>query len=100
MAKSPDSETDFHEVNMMKTWLITTLLLTGLVTVNAASAAQHINHADGKEKIGVVSASNADSLDDLSEALSRKADKKGASAYRILSTTGDNRLHGVAAIYR
>jgi hypothetical protein len=38
----------------------------GFISVNAASAAQEINHADGKEKIGVVSASNAYTLDELS----------------------------------
>lgn len=86
----------------MKTLLITTLLM-GFISVNAASAAQEINHADGKEKIGVVSASNAYTLDDLSNALSRKADEQGARLFKkvgILSTTGNNRLHGVAEIYK
>lgn len=46
----------------MKSLLITSLVV-GFITVNAASAAQEINHADGKEKIGVVSASNAYTLD-------------------------------------
>jgi hypothetical protein len=49
----------------MKARLITTLVM-GFISVNAASAAQEINHADGKEKIGVVSASNAYTLDELS----------------------------------
>ena len=79
----------------MKTLLITTLVM-GFISVNAASAAQ----ADGKEKIGVVSVSNAYTLDDLSNALSRKADEQGATSFKILSTTGDNRLHGVAEIYK
>jgi len=47
----------------MKALIITTLVM-GFISVNAASAAQEINHADGKEKIGVVSASNAYTLDD------------------------------------
>lgn len=83
----------------MKALLITTLAM-GLISVNAASAAQEINHADGKEKIGVVSTSNAYTLDDLSNALSRKADEQGAKSFKILSTTGNNRLHGVAEIYK
>lgn len=83
----------------MKALLITTLLM-GFISVNAASAAQEINHADSKEKIGVVSASNAYTLDDLSNALSRKADEQGATSFKILSTTGNNRLHGVAEIYK
>lgn len=83
----------------MKALLITTLVI-GFISVNAASAAQEINHADGKEKIGVISASNAYTLDDLANALSRKADEQGATSFKILSTTGNNRLHGVAEIYK
>ncbi|HDU3681987.1 TPA: DUF1471 domain-containing protein [Klebsiella aerogenes] len=84
----------------MKTLFITTLVM-GFISVNAASAAQEINHADGKEeKMGVVSASNAYTLDELSDVLSRKADELGTTSFKILSTTGDNRLHGVAEIYK
>ncbi|HGD3635062.1 DUF1471 domain-containing protein [Klebsiella aerogenes] len=83
----------------MKAILITTLVM-GFISVSAASAAQEINRADGKEKIGVVSASNAYTLDELSDVLSRKADEQGATSFKILSTTGDNRLHGVAEIYK
>ena len=83
----------------MKALLITTLVM-GFISVNATSAAQEINHADGKEKIGVVSASNAYTLDELSNALSRKADEQGATSFKILSTTGHNRLHGVAEVYK
>lgn len=83
----------------MKARVITSLVL-GFMSVNVASAAQEINHADGKEKIGVISASNAYTLDDLSNALSRKADEQGATSFKILSTTGNNRLHGVAEIYK
>ena len=83
----------------MKALLIATLVM-GSISANAAFAAQEINHADGKEKIGVVSASNAYTLDDLSNALSRKADEQGATSFKILSTSGNNRLHGVAEIYK
>lgn len=83
----------------MKALLITTLVM-GFISVNVASAAQEINHADGKQKIGVVSASNAYTLDELSNALSRKANEQGATSLKILSTTGNNRLHGVAEIYK
>ena len=83
----------------MKALLIATFVM-GSISANAAFAAQEINHADGKEKIGVVSASNAYTLDGLSNALSRKADEQGASSFKILSTSGNNRLHGVAEIYK
>ncbi len=36
----------------MKSLLITSLVM-GFIAMNAASAAQEINHADGKEKMGV-----------------------------------------------
>ena len=83
----------------MKTRLVTTLVM-GFISVNVAFAAQEINHTDGKEKIGVVSVSNALTLDELSNALSRKADEQGATSFKILSTTGNNKLHGVAEIYK
>ena len=83
----------------MKTRLVTTLVM-GFISVNVAFAAQEINHTDGKEKIGVVSASNALTLDELSNALSRKADEQGATSFKILATTGNNKLHGVAEIYK
>ncbi|MTD25889.1 DUF1471 domain-containing protein [Erwinia sorbitola] len=83
----------------MKKLLITTLVM-GFISVNAASAAQEINHADGKEKMGVVSASSAYTLDDLSSALSRKAKEQGATSFKILSTAGNNKLHGIAEIYK
>ena len=82
----------------MKARLITTLFMV-FISVNAASAAQEINHADGKEKIGVVSVSNAYTLDDLSNALSRKTYEQGVTSFDILSTTGNNRLHGVSELY-
>ena len=83
----------------MKSLLITSLVMR-FIAVNAASAAQEIDHADEKEKMGVASASYAYTLDDLSNALSRKADEQGATSFKILSTTGNNRLHGVAEIYQ
>ena len=83
----------------MKASLVITLIM-GLISVNAASAAQHIDQAEGKEKIGVISVSNAYNLDELSEELSAKADEKGATSYKILSASGNNRLHGVAESYK
>ena len=83
----------------MKTLFVTTFLI-GFISMNVASAAQHINHTDGKQKIGVVSTSNAYTLNDLSNELSRKADEQGATSFIILSITGNYRLHGYAEIYK
>lgn len=80
--------------------LMLAVLLMGFGSYNAAIAAEPVVDSTGKEKIGVVSTSNAYSLDDLSEALSHEASEKGATSYKIISTSGDNRMHGVAEIYR
>lgn len=83
----------------MKTPMLTAFII-GLFSAGTVSAAQQINHAQGKEKIGVVSASNAYTLDDLANELARKANDKGATSFKILSASGKNRLHGVAEIYK
>ncbi len=81
----------------MKSLLIA-VIIAGSGLLNTTIAAEHINDPAGKEKIGVVSASNAYILSDLSAELSKEADEKGATSYKILSTTDDKRLHGVAEI--
>ncbi|TNH43916.1 multiple stress resistance protein BhsA [Photorhabdus luminescens] len=50
-------------------------------------------------KVGVVSVTGADTLETLSAELSKKADKAGASSFRIISAGGKNQLSGVAEIY-
>ncbi|CAK9886666.1 MAG: Multiple stress resistance protein BhsA [Candidatus Erwinia impunctatus] len=83
----------------MKLLLISTLLLS-FISVSSVSAAQLVDEAHGKNKLGVVSADNAYTLDELSNELSRKADEQGATSFKILSTTGNDLLHGVEEIYR
>ncbi|PKB89220.1 hypothetical protein A8A01_15480 [Ewingella americana] len=67
-----------------------------------AFAAKEVNNAQGLVKIGTVSdsSSNALSLSELNDNLSMKADKAGASAYRIIAAGGNNSYYGVAEIYR
>lgn len=74
------------------------LLLT--VFMQQTMAAEEITNTAGKVKMGEVSASDALTLDELVNALSEKADAQGASAFKVLSTTGQNKLHGVADIYK
>ncbi|EIY5371541.1 MULTISPECIES: DUF1471 domain-containing protein [Klebsiella] len=76
------------------------LIVSTLASLNIASAAQQITDTTGKEKIGVVSAGNALSLDELTGELSLKADARGATSFKILSASGNNKMHGVAEIYR
>lgn len=84
---------------MKSTVLILSALLS-LFTINSAFSAQAISSDAGKEKIGVVSASGATTLDELVAKLAGQADKEGASSFKVLSTTGKNKLHGVAEIYK
>jgi len=84
---------------MKSTVLILSALLS-LFTINSAFSAQVISSDAGKVKIGVVSASGAITLDELVSKLAAQADKEGASSFKVLSTTGKNKLHGVAEIYK
>ncbi|PHM37317.1 multiple stress resistance protein BhsA [Xenorhabdus innexi] len=62
-------------------------------------AATEVQNATG-EKIGVVSVSGADTLDSLTEELSKKADEAGASYFRVVAATGHNKLYGIAELYK
>lgn len=84
----------------MNTIKTTLLLLATLLTINSALAVNVTNDVTGKEKIGLVSAQGAYSLDRLTEKLSDKAAAEGASSMKIISAGGENKLYGVAEIYR
>lgn len=83
----------------MKTILLIALFM-GFGAVNMAMASQEINHSEGKEKMGVISVSDAYTMDDLVSELARKADQKGATSFKVLSVTGSNKVHGTAEIYK
>ncbi|HCB2859792.1 YdgH/BhsA/McbA-like domain containing protein [Klebsiella aerogenes] len=51
------------------------------------------------QKIGVVSSGGFTSLDELDASLAMKAADAGASHYRIVNATGNNKLSGVAVLY-
>lgn len=85
--------------------LFRTVILPLSLLISAATpvfAAKEVNNAQGLVKIGTVSdsSSNALSLSELNDNLSMKADKAGASAYRIIAAGGNNSYYGVAEIYR
>ncbi|KDE37905.1 hypothetical protein AW40_05015 [Kosakonia radicincitans UMEnt01/12] len=80
------------------TFIMATLFILG--TTQPAFSAEQISDSTGKQRIGVVSVSNALTLDELVNQLAEKADRQGASAFRVLSTTGNNKLHGDAEIYK
>ncbi|AIN19538.1 hypothetical protein CH54_487 [Yersinia rochesterensis] len=68
----------------------------------ASVAATQVQHAPstGLNQIGTISASNAGTLTELENTLTKKADEAGATSYLITSATGNNKLHGTAVIYR
>jgi len=64
-------------------------------------AATEVNSAMGRTVIGTVSdSSGATNLADLSANLAAKADKAGASSYRIIAAGGNNTEFGTAEIYK
>ena len=67
-----------------------------------AFAAQSVStaQAGSLNKIGVVSADGATTLDGLEARLAAKAEAAGATGYSITSATGHNKLSGTAVIYK
>lgn len=74
------------------------------VTAFAASAASAADLSSAPtsdmQKMGVVSVSGATTLDGLEARVAAKAEQAGASSYRIISTTGNNRMHATAELYK
>ncbi|MCC3720200.1 multiple stress resistance protein BhsA [Rouxiella badensis] len=67
----------------------------------ATFAAQEVSQpADGAQKIGVVTASGATTLDSLNNDLANQAKQAGASSYRITSVTGNNLMSASAVLYK
>ena len=67
-----------------------------------AFAAEPVSPAQAQNmnKIGVVSAEGATTLDGLEAKLAEKAAAAGASGYTITSANGNNKLSGTAVIYK
>ncbi|WP_058913261.1 DUF1471 domain-containing protein [Entomohabitans teleogrylli] len=85
----------------MKKFLLAVLTVTSVCASASSFAVQEVEHVDGLHKIGTVSdSSGAVSLSELESHLQAKAQKKGASALRIISVDGNNILSGSADIYR
>ncbi|WP_426578053.1 multiple stress resistance protein BhsA [Xenorhabdus stockiae] len=76
------------------------IALLALSTISFGSmAAVEVKSATG-EKIGIVSVTGAETLEALTDQLSKKADEAGAKYFRIISASGPNHLSGTAEIYR
>ncbi|SFU36667.1 multiple stress resistance protein BhsA [Xenorhabdus koppenhoeferi] len=77
---------------------IMAILALSAISFGLFAAAEVKNAKD--DKIGVVSVTGASTLDNLTEELSKKADKAGASYFRVVFANGQNQLNGVAEIYK
>ncbi len=82
--------------------LSTTLAALTLATLSFGSfaATQVSDQPSNSQEIGVISAGQASNLSALEKKLDAKASEAGATSYRITSTTGQNKLHGTAVLYR
>lgn len=84
-------------MNMLKN--VITITAFAFMATNSFAAEQATSCAN-YEKIGVVSASNVKTLDELNTKLNNSAEKAGATCYRIVSAGGNNYLYGNAEIYK
>ncbi|AEF44506.1 protein of unknown function DUF1471 [Serratia sp. AS12] len=78
-----------------------TLAAIALASVSFGSfAAELVNSQPAElQKTGVITVSGASDLTSLENKLAAKADEAGAKSFQIISTAGDNKLHGTAIIY-
>ncbi|MGR7122783.1 YdgH/BhsA/McbA-like domain containing protein [Klebsiella aerogenes] len=88
----------------MKNIIKTTAAIIALsaTTLSYAASPQMVSRSEAAslQKIGVVSSGGFTSLDDLDASLAMKAADAGASHYRIVSASGNNKLSGMAVLYR
>ncbi|EKY5005007.1 DUF1471 domain-containing protein [Citrobacter amalonaticus] len=68
----------------------------GVFAAEPVTAAQ----AQSMNKIGVVSAEGATTLDGLEAKLAEKAAAAGASGYSITSANNNNKMSGTAVVYK
>ncbi|SFT51612.1 Protein of unknown function [Kosakonia arachidis] len=86
----------------MKTikYAVTAIVLSTLSFGAFAAQSVTATQAESLNKIGVVSANGATTLDGLEARLAAKAQAAGASSYSITSAAGNNKLSGTAIIYK
>lgn len=84
----------------MKSVKLMIIALVSLISINSAFASGVTQKPHESQTLGTVSASGAYSLDDLTEKLADKAESKGATSFKIISAGGENKMYGVAEIYK
>ncbi|PLR37954.1 hypothetical protein CYR55_09560 [Chimaeribacter californicus] len=71
-----------------------------LAAFTGTAGAATLTQQDAGEKLGVVTASGATDLSTVEAQLAAKAQQAGASSYRIIAVSGNNKLHGTAELYK
>ncbi|ATM95637.1 Multiple stress resistance protein BhsA precursor [Yersinia frederiksenii] len=84
----------------MKNISILVLFMGTFFMSKTAVSATEVQSSDAHTEIGVVSVQGKMTLSEVSESLAKKADDEGASYYKIIAAGGNNKLFGVAQIYR
>lgn len=84
-------------MNTLKT-IIAVLALS--FTAQQVNAATQVSDNTSNIKLGVVSVTGASTLDEAVNNLSEKADKQGATSFKVISAGGDNKLFAVAETYK
>lgn len=90
---------------MMKTKLAIAVLSLASVLSFGASAANLVTDQQASsqnlQSIGTISVSGIDGAPtDIRQALSQKADKQGASAYRVIEAYNNGNYHATAELYK
>ncbi|MCS2164029.1 YdgH/BhsA/McbA-like domain containing protein [Scandinavium manionii] len=86
--------------NTIKVLIAAVALSTTALAYAASPQMVSRSEAVSLQKIGVVSSGGFTSLDDLDASLAMKAADAGASHYRIIGASGNNKLGGTAVLYR
>lgn len=84
----------------MKKISIASLSSLLLIASLSAGAATEVPAITGHIVSGHISASGANSLDELTAALNEKADAAGAKTFTVTSAGGKNKLHGTAVLLK
>ncbi|HHL0037076.1 TPA: DUF1471 domain-containing protein [Enterobacter mori] len=86
--------------NIIKTTVAIIALSASALSYAASPQVVSRSEAASLEKIGVVSSGGFNSLDELSASLAMKAADAGATHYRVIGASGNNKLSGSAILYR
>jgi len=74
--------------------LLSSLSFASFAAVQVSEAPQN------QQQIGIIGATVYSDLGSLEEKLGEKADRIGATSFRITSAVGNNLLHGTAVVYK